>query len=170
MRAHIRRHFKKDGFGLRHLNPKALWRYSASRGNSAKAGFDGRDHFAHLQDAFESLLVQYAHSAFGRGSCWGRVQVLHEDQLVVSIVVDQLVDDLRGKHYPEPAGAHPFLLPNLHVAERVVGWICECRVLHLAEIEAFSGILDRVDDGSLQTDVFDFDPLLVIAFAAVLDG
>src|SRR5512134_3422481 len=48
-----------------------------------------------------------------------RIEILDEDDLVPRFVVQKLVDLRVHEHQPEAAGAQAFLLPDLHVLDRV---------------------------------------------------
>src|SRR6266404_2936968 len=85
------------------------------------------------------------------------VDVLNEYQLVMFFVVDKLVDDLRGQHYPESARSETQLLTHLHVAGWLAGRISECGVFDIFDVETLAGILDRVQYRALKVNVFDLD-------------
>src|ERR1044071_9476699 len=61
--------------------------------------------------------------------------VFHANQFVVFFVVNEFVDDLRGKHDSEPAGTQPEFLTTFHMLCRLVRWICKRRVLDFLDVE-----------------------------------
>ena len=78
------------------------------------------------------------------------VEVLHEHHLVPLLVVNQLVDAGPHRHQPEAAGPDAFFFAHLHVSDRVVRRLTDCRVWELIDLEAWSGIRDPVEQHALR--------------------
>src|SRR5262245_35905744 len=80
------------------------------------------------------------------------VDVFDQQQLVMFLVVNELVDGLRGEYYSEPARPQASLFTNLHMPVWLVVGVRESCVFDFGDVKSLTGILYRVDDRFLQPE------------------
>src|SRR5262245_279246 len=98
------------------------------------------------------------------------IEVFHEYNFVVSLVVDQIIDKRAGHEQPKAARPQPFLLSHLHVSVRLVRLVSNGSVRKLVRGEARPWIGYPVKDHALCSQARDPHASIWIQLTAPLHG
>src|SRR5215213_7579758 len=103
------------------------------------------------------------------------IQILDQHHLIMTLVIDHLVNQLTRDEDAKAAGADAFILAHLFMLRRVACRVEKSRdgpfgTIERLDAEALAGVFDAIEDNAWRAQVADLNILGGIVLAAMLYG